>query len=184
LQSTCARRRAPPQPCAASPGDRHRPRAARSAARRSAATLILVVREKKLACLPVIGRETGLRIHPDRAPLFLAGLPTQFVCRRRPTSTVREIGGTQPEDFERIVHRCVSQSAFAKRTIGHTATAALNPARAMLITAPDVDALAKKLGIPQITHGNPAADPLSWQVSHPGGDEEPDPTHTGQSRLS
>jgi NAD(P)H dehydrogenase (quinone) len=84
-----------------------------------------------------------------------------------PTDTVRELGGTQPEDFENIVRRYVSQSPFAKQTIGRTAKAAWNLTRAMLTTAPDVDALAKKLSIPQITHGNLAADSLSWRSSHP-----------------
>jgi hypothetical protein len=51
--------------------------------------------------------------------------------------------------------------------MGRTAKAALNLTRALLTTAPDVDALAKKLGIPQITHGNLAADSLSWRSSHP-----------------
>ena len=83
-----------------------------------------------------------------------------------PTSTVREMGGTQPEDFESIVRRYVSQSPLATRTMGRTAKAAWNLTRALLTTAPDVDALAKKLGIPQITHGNLAADSLSWQSSH------------------
>jgi NAD(P)H dehydrogenase (quinone) len=83
-----------------------------------------------------------------------------------PTSTVREIGGTEPEDFESIVRRYAAQSPLAKRTMGRTARAAWNLTRAALITAPDVDALAEKLGIPKITHGNLAADSLSWQSSH------------------
>jgi len=39
-------------------------------------------------------------------------------------------------------------------------------ARAMLTAAPDLDALAEKLSIPKIPHGNLAADSLSWQSSH------------------
>jgi NAD(P)H dehydrogenase (quinone) len=83
-----------------------------------------------------------------------------------PTDTVQEIGGAQPEEFETIVRRYVAQSQFAKRTMGRTAKAAWNLARAMLTSAPDLDAVAEKLGIPRILHGNLAADSLSWQSSH------------------
>lgn len=83
-----------------------------------------------------------------------------------PTSTVQEMGGTEPENFESIARRYVERSPFAKRTMGRTAQAAWNLTRAMLTTAPDVDALAEKLGIPRIAHGNLAADSLSWQNSH------------------
>jgi NAD(P)H dehydrogenase (quinone) len=83
-----------------------------------------------------------------------------------PTDTVRAIGGAEPEEFETIVRRYVARSPFAKRTIGRTAKAAWNLARAMLTAAPDLDALAEKLGIPRIPHGNLAADSRSWQSSH------------------
>jgi len=36
----------------------------------------------------------------------------------------------------------------------------------MLTAAPDPDALAEKLGIPKIPHGNLAADSLTWQSAH------------------
>jgi hypothetical protein len=36
----------------------------------------------------------------------------------------------------------------------------------MLTAAPDLDALAEKLGIPKIPNGTLAADSLSWQSSH------------------
>ena len=83
-----------------------------------------------------------------------------------PTDAVMEVGGTGPEEFETIVRRYVAQSPFARRTMGGTAKAAWNLAKAMLTSAPDVDALAQKLSIPRILHGNLAADSLSWQSSH------------------
>ncbi len=83
-----------------------------------------------------------------------------------PTDTVLETGGTRPEEFETIVRRYVAQSPFARRRMGRIAKAAWNLAKAMLTATPDVDALAEKLNIPKITHGNLAADTLSWQNSH------------------
>ena len=77
-----------------------------------------------------------------------------------------KIGGAEPEAFETIVRRYVAQSPLGKRTIGRSAKAAWNMARAMLTAAPDLDALAEKLSIPNIPHGNLAADSLSWQSSH------------------
>ena len=64
-----------------------------------------------------------------------------------PTDTVREISGAQPEDFETIVRRYVANSPFARRTMGRTAKAAWNLAKAMMTAAPDVDALAEKSSI-------------------------------------
>jgi len=83
-----------------------------------------------------------------------------------PTDTVMEIGGAAPEEFETIVRRYVTQSAVVRRTMRNTAKAAWNLARAMLTAAPDLDALAEKLGIPKIPNGTLAADSLSWQSSH------------------
>jgi len=83
-----------------------------------------------------------------------------------PTGTVLEIGGAEPEAFEAIVRRYVAQSPSARRSLGGTAKAAWNLARAMLTAAPDPDALAEKLGIPKIPHGNLAADSLTWQSAH------------------
>ena len=85
-----------------------------------------------------------------------------------PTNAVLEIGGAEPEDFETIVRRYVAQSPFARRTMGGIAKAAWNLTKAMLTTPPDVDALARKMSIPRIPHGNLAADSLSWQSSHAG----------------
>jgi hypothetical protein len=50
--------------------------------------------------------------------------------------------------------------------MGRTAKAAWNLAKAMMTAAPDVDALAEKLGIPRIPHGSLAADFVTWQGSH------------------
>jgi len=83
-----------------------------------------------------------------------------------PTDTVLKLGGAEPETFEAIVRRYVAQSPLAGRTVGSSARAAWNMARAMLTAAPDLDALAEKLSIPKIPHGNLAADSLSWQSSH------------------
>jgi len=83
-----------------------------------------------------------------------------------PTDAVLEVSGTEPEEFETIVRRYVAQSPFARRTTGGAAKAAWNLARAVLTNAPDVDALAEKLCIPRIPHGNLAADSLSWRSSH------------------
>jgi NAD(P)H dehydrogenase (quinone) len=83
-----------------------------------------------------------------------------------PTDTVLKLGGAEPEAFETIVRRYVAQSPLARRTVGRSARAAWNMARAMLTAAPDLDALAEKLGIPKIPHGNLAADSLTWQSAH------------------
>jgi NAD(P)H dehydrogenase (quinone) len=79
---------------------------------------------------------------------------------------VREIGGSEPQDFETIVRTYVARSPFAKRTMALRARAAWNLARALMTPAPNLDALAEKLNIPNIPHGSLAADSMSWRASH------------------
>jgi NAD(P)H dehydrogenase (quinone) len=136
----------------------------------------------------IFGNVLGRKVHYQNAPinLFLKfgksiGLSEFILVQLRfflldyqrgsfgvgaPTGTVREIGGTQPEDFETIVRRYVANSPFARRTMGRTAKAAWNLAKAMMTAVPDVDALAEKLSIPRISHGCLAADSAIWRSSH------------------
>jgi NAD(P)H dehydrogenase (quinone) len=86
-----------------------------------------------------------------------------------PTDAVREIGGSEPEDFETIVRRYLAQSPFAKRRVPLMARAAWNMARALATPAPDLNALALSLNIPNIPHASLAADSLTWRNSHAAG---------------
>jgi NAD(P)H dehydrogenase (quinone) len=79
---------------------------------------------------------------------------------------VLEVGGTPPEDFETIVRRYVTHSPYAKRSLGLTALAIRNLAKAMLTPAPNVEDLSETLNIPNIVSGRLAADSPSWHGSH------------------
>jgi NAD(P)H dehydrogenase (quinone) len=83
-----------------------------------------------------------------------------------PTDTVRDMGDSEPEDFETIVRHYVAKSAFAKRTMALRARAAWNLVWALMTPAPNLDALAERLNIPSIPHASLAADSLSWRASH------------------
>jgi NAD(P)H dehydrogenase (quinone) len=83
-----------------------------------------------------------------------------------PTDAVREVGGSEPEDFETIVRHYVARSPFAKKTIALQAKAAWNLARALTTPAPNLDVLAERMNIPNIPHATLAADSTSWRASH------------------
>ena len=83
-----------------------------------------------------------------------------------PTDTVRQLGGSEPQDFEAIVRHYLTQSPFEKRTMALRARAVWNLARALATPAPNLEALSKKLNIPSIPHGSLAADSVSWRASH------------------
>jgi len=83
-----------------------------------------------------------------------------------PTSTVLDIGGAAPEEFESIVRRYAVASPAARPGIGAKGVALGNLMRALLAKAPDTKAIAVRLALPEISHAALAADSPSWLDSH------------------
>jgi NAD(P)H dehydrogenase (quinone) len=86
--------------------------------------------------------------------------------RGAPTAVVLEVGGSPPEPFEQIARRYVTASSVARRTVGSRLRAALHLTQAVLTRGPDLDAIARRGGIPDITHEALAVDSPSWRDSH------------------
>jgi NAD(P)H dehydrogenase (quinone) len=93
-----------------------------------------------------------------------------------PTSAVLEVGGAQPEDFEQIVRRYVAASPLARRTVRSRLEAVYNVAAALLSPAPDLDAMARRIEAPTLSHARLAADSDAWLFLH-------DPSHGGSPRT-
>lgn len=83
-----------------------------------------------------------------------------------PTDAVLEVGGEPAEDFERIARRYVEASPFRKPTIATTLRAASHLAKGLLTPAPNPEAIARRLGIPRLSHATLAADSPEWRASH------------------
>jgi NAD(P)H dehydrogenase (quinone) len=87
-----------------------------------------------------------------------------------PTDAVLEVGGSPPEPFEPIARRYLAASAATRRTIRSRLRAALHLTQAVLTRAPDLDAIARRGGIPSLSHATLATDSPTWRDSH-----DPDP---------
>lgn len=83
-----------------------------------------------------------------------------------PTDHVRAVSGVAPEDFETIARRYVAASPVARRTIGAKLRALLNVAKALVTPAPDLDVIARRLGLPHVEHATLAADSSLWRSTH------------------
>jgi NAD(P)H dehydrogenase (quinone) len=82
-----------------------------------------------------------------------------------PTNAVLEVGGTPPEDFEQIVRRYAAVAHLSKRTFAAKLRAVCNLAKGLLTPAPNPDAIARRLEIPQIPLAALAADSIAWRES-------------------
>jgi NAD(P)H dehydrogenase (quinone) len=85
-----------------------------------------------------------------------------------PTNAVLEVGGSEPEEFERIVRRYVARTTFSERTAGSMARAILNLTKALLTSAPNPAEIAQQLEIPTVKHAVLAADSAKWLSAHDG----------------
>jgi uncharacterized protein YbjT (DUF2867 family) len=83
-----------------------------------------------------------------------------------PTDDVRAVAGVAPEDFETIARRYVADNPVARRTLRGQLRAVLNVVRALMTPAPDLTAIARRMGLPQIEHATLAADSALWQRTH------------------
>jgi NAD(P)H dehydrogenase (quinone) len=83
-----------------------------------------------------------------------------------PTSAVLDVGGNQPEDFEKIVRRYVSSYARAKRTPLARLRAIANLLKTATTRTPDPTSIARRLAIPKTTHATLAADSALWKATH------------------
>src|SRR5262249_3246759 len=83
-----------------------------------------------------------------------------------PTDAVLEVGGSPPEDFERIVRRYVAASPFTARSARTRLRAAHRLVKALLRPAPDMQAIARRLELPERAHAKLAADSDEWLDSH------------------
>ena len=82
------------------------------------------------------------------------------------TDVVQEVGGRQPEDFEIIVHRYVSQSAVVKQSSANKLRAIWNFMKIVLTSVPDLDEYEKSLNHPVLTQAAYAPEFKSWIDSH------------------
>src|SRR5262249_29492207 len=83
-----------------------------------------------------------------------------------PTDDVRAVSGAAPEDFETIARRYVAGSPVARKTLGGQLRAALNVFNALMTPAPDLDVIARRMGLPQVEHATLAADSSLWRTTH------------------
>jgi uncharacterized protein YbjT (DUF2867 family) len=83
-----------------------------------------------------------------------------------PTDAVHAVGGSAPEGFESVARRYVAASPAVQRTLGRKLRALVNVVRALVTPAPDLDAIARRLGLPHIEHAMPAAESALWRSTH------------------
>ncbi len=135
-----------------------------------------------------IGKVLGRRVEYQNAPmkLFLKaakslGIP-EFLIEElywflqdyqrnsfgigAPTNAVLEVGGSEPEDFEKIVRLYVVNTQFANRTAGSMTRAILNLTKALMTSAPNPAEIAMRLEIPTIRHAALAGDSPEWRSTH------------------
>lgn len=83
-----------------------------------------------------------------------------------PTDAVLDVGGKPPEPFEQIAIRYVNAANATRRSVGSRLRAALHLTQALLTPAPDVDAIARRAGLPVIDHAVLAMDSPQWRTTH------------------
>lgn len=83
-----------------------------------------------------------------------------------PTQTVLEVTGQQPEAFESIVRRYVSESPLARRTPGSMLRAMGGMVRIMLTSALDTAAYARSHDVPLLPGARLAVDSPTWLSAH------------------
>ena len=132
----------------------------------------------------VLGRD--VRYSPSSVDMFVkaatvAGFPAHDISQVRlyftdyqqdafalgaPTDAVRELTGREPEDFETICRRYVSERPEAIPSLGNKMSALGRLLRAMMMRAPDMDAFERAQNHPPLcgavfAHGSP-----EWNRSH------------------
>jgi len=83
-----------------------------------------------------------------------------------PTDVVREIAGREPEDFETICRRYVSERPEAVPSLGQKAGVLIRLLRAMLMRAPDMEAFARAQHHPPLFVPALAQDAEEWRRTH------------------
>jgi uncharacterized protein YbjT (DUF2867 family) len=83
-----------------------------------------------------------------------------------PTEVVTEIGGSPPEDFERIARRYVERAPLATRSLGGWGREAVNLLKALATPAPNIRSIEERYGIPTIDNAKLARDSALWRESH------------------
>jgi NAD(P)H dehydrogenase (quinone) len=83
-----------------------------------------------------------------------------------PTDAVREVGGSEPEEFEIVVRRYVAAMPEGKRTAGGQARAAWNLARILFTPPIDLDRFERTQGHPSIGRSEYTVDSPVWRAEH------------------